>query len=425
MHPAAWLSTNLLFCTLYAGLESVEDIFTSNNSPISSSSSIDSIPYAILDIGSGDVNGNMHDALRESSFGGVNSTKSYVYLGLDVQGGPNVDIALESPDSPWPIENESMDMVISSSALEHDDFFWETFVKMSQVLKPGGLIFLNLPVSSGLHRYPVDNYRFFADSAHALRKWALRSGQRIHVIFSEMDDQDVNMIFWKSKLKNEATGDILTQDEDIHVHRWQKVFRNFEISLLIQSAMEREVATVLRGSLQYPFTTLSSERYTSLMSTYAEEKRTSDSSRYHGEESLPDSVHRHLNSMNMAEIVSATRSTKDTFSALFDTDLHVTSFAFVARVSICFISFPICRLRGESYPPPNELVSHISMNISLHGFSDVCGQCWEPPSYLTLLLTPEDVAHPSNIVGYLSGLAHEGWAQSMVDALHLPLIKNN
>jgi hypothetical protein len=38
---------------------------------------------------------------------------------------------------------------------ESADFFWETFLEMMHVLRPGGFLYLNVPSKAPVHRYPV------------------------------------------------------------------------------------------------------------------------------------------------------------------------------------------------------------------------------------------------------------------------------
>jgi SAM-dependent methyltransferase len=54
--------------------------------------------------------------------------------------------------------------------------FWLLFLEMLRIIKPGGLLYLNVPSNGSFHRYPVDCWRFYPDSAKALVTWAKRSG---------------------------------------------------------------------------------------------------------------------------------------------------------------------------------------------------------------------------------------------------------
>ena len=97
------------------------------------------------------------------------------FVSLDSDRLAGADVFLEDPYT-FPVESESLDIVISSSCFEHSEMFWLTFNETMRVLKPGGLFYLNAPSAGQWHRYPVDCWRFYPDSAKALVKWAKRSG---------------------------------------------------------------------------------------------------------------------------------------------------------------------------------------------------------------------------------------------------------
>lgn len=97
------------------------------------------------------------------------------YIGVDLHQVPGVDIVLDDPYI-LPFEDNSMDFVISSSCFEHSEFFWLNFTETLRVLKPSGLFYLNAPSNGAFHRFPVDCWRFFPDSGHALVNWGKRNG---------------------------------------------------------------------------------------------------------------------------------------------------------------------------------------------------------------------------------------------------------
>ena len=97
------------------------------------------------------------------------------YIGVDFQAGLNVDIVLDDPYK-LPIDDNSIDYVISSSCFEHSEFFWLSFLEITRVLKPGGLFYLNAPSNGSFHRFPVDCWRFYPDSAMSLVKWSKKNG---------------------------------------------------------------------------------------------------------------------------------------------------------------------------------------------------------------------------------------------------------
>lgn len=83
----------------------------------------------VLDVGSGDINGN-NRYLFEGCF----------YTGVDVCAGPNVDIV--APIHEAGIATTSIDTIISTEMLEHDPNFKDSVAAMFRILRPGGLMLL-------------------------------------------------------------------------------------------------------------------------------------------------------------------------------------------------------------------------------------------------------------------------------------------
>lgn len=119
----------------------------------------------IIEIGSRDVNGSFRE-LCPSKF---------KYIGVDFCAGKNVDIILKDSYH-LPFKNESIDIIISSSCLEHSEMFWITFLEALRILKPNGLFYINAPSRGSYHRYPIDCWRFYPDSGLALITWGKRNG---------------------------------------------------------------------------------------------------------------------------------------------------------------------------------------------------------------------------------------------------------
>ncbi|MGF6371290.1 SAM-dependent methyltransferase [Paraburkholderia sp. RAU6.4a] len=136
----------------------------------------------IVDIGSQDVNGSLRSV----------APRGCEYIGLDFVGGKGVDIVLTDPYS-LPVPENSIDVIVCSSCMEHSEFFWLLFLEMQRLLKPEGIVYLNVPSNGNFHRYPVDCWRFFPDSGVALQNWARRSGYKTTLIesFTGIQKQDV------------------------------------------------------------------------------------------------------------------------------------------------------------------------------------------------------------------------------------------
>lgn len=126
---------------------------------------IDISNLKIVEIGSLNVNG----ALRDVAPTNAN------YIGLDFAEGNGVDIVIDDPYH-LPLDDNSADIVVSSSCFEHSEFFWLVFLEVMRVLKKDGVFYLNAPSNGFFHQWPVDCWRFYPDAGHALVNWAKRNG---------------------------------------------------------------------------------------------------------------------------------------------------------------------------------------------------------------------------------------------------------
>ncbi len=119
--------------------------------------------YDVLDFGSQRAgNGHTH---RE-----VLTGYDVDYTGVDVTAGENVDLVMRKPYR-VPMKSNSVDLVITGSAFEHIPFPWASFLEISRVVKPGGLIFLTAPSRGHIH-WEIDCWRYYPDSMRALAAFA-------------------------------------------------------------------------------------------------------------------------------------------------------------------------------------------------------------------------------------------------------------
>jgi len=127
----------------------------------------------ILDVGALDVNGTLRDFCPPGAS----------YLGTDMAAGKGVDLVLKDPHS-FPFEDNSFDVILSSSCFEHDAMFWLTFAEACRTLAKNGLFYINVPSNGIYHAYPHDIWRFYPDSGVALEKWGRRCGHDIYLVES-------------------------------------------------------------------------------------------------------------------------------------------------------------------------------------------------------------------------------------------------
>ncbi len=83
----------------------------------------------VLDVGSGDINGNNRDLFPVTA----------TYVGNDMVPGPNVTAVCKTSALPFPAN--TFDVVVSSECFEHDPEWRESLVKIWDMLKPCGLFF--------------------------------------------------------------------------------------------------------------------------------------------------------------------------------------------------------------------------------------------------------------------------------------------
>ena len=154
MHPTALHNCQHFFTTYFSDVEVTK-------------------PKTVVEIGSQNVNGGLRDTIPHF----------FEYIGVDFVNGPGVDVVLDDPYK-FPFDDDSQDVVISSSCFEHSEFFWITFLECMRILKPSGLFYLNAPSNGEFHRYPIDCWRFYPDSGRALSKWANTKGMNTTVLES-------------------------------------------------------------------------------------------------------------------------------------------------------------------------------------------------------------------------------------------------
>ena len=121
----------------------------------------------VVDIGGKNVNGSLR-----TFFENLNMK----YICVDMEEHDSVDIIVK-PGEKLPFDNNSIDLIVSTSCFEHDPCFWLTFKEMTQIIKDSGYIYINAPTSGPYHCYPGDNWRFYSDAGQALAYW---SGIQMH-----------------------------------------------------------------------------------------------------------------------------------------------------------------------------------------------------------------------------------------------------
>lgn len=87
---------------------------------------------------------------------------------FDATPGPHVD--LTGDIHALPIPDASFDCVFCTGTLEHVARPWDAVRELSRVLKPGGMVHVDVPFIQGYHPDPVDYWRFTLDGLCLLCK---------------------------------------------------------------------------------------------------------------------------------------------------------------------------------------------------------------------------------------------------------------
>lgn len=111
----------------------------------------------VVDVGSLDVNGTYKSLMPDN----------WVYTGVDMVAGRNVDIVMSDPYK-LPFSDNSVNIVISGQCFEHVARPWLMIKEMARILDPGGHCFITAPAKMHLHSYPHDYWRIYPEGMRVL-----------------------------------------------------------------------------------------------------------------------------------------------------------------------------------------------------------------------------------------------------------------
>ncbi len=133
----------------------------------------------LLEVGSQNVNGSLRDSVSFLN----------LWVGVDIEAGEGVDIVLEDPNK-FPFEDETFDLIVSTSAFEHNQFFWKTLAEMGRVLKTNGYMYICAPSNGMFHRFPTDIFRFYPDAGMAFVNWLNENSTEFYLVESFVAEQN-------------------------------------------------------------------------------------------------------------------------------------------------------------------------------------------------------------------------------------------
>lgn len=113
-----------------------------------------------------DVGGRALVADKDRSYRPIWEDVAEKYLIADLVAGVNVDLPMPGPYT-LPLEDETIDLVVSGQTLEHVKNPFRSVAEMTRVLKTGSHIILIAP-STGPRHDSIDCWRFMDDSFKAI-----------------------------------------------------------------------------------------------------------------------------------------------------------------------------------------------------------------------------------------------------------------
>lgn len=115
----------------------------------------------VIEVGSGDVNGSLRPIIE--------SWKPALYVGVDVQHYPGVDVVCNVADIVKEFGEEVFDIVVSTELLEHVRDWRKAISNMKRVCNPGGvLIITTRSYGFGYHGFPYDFWRYEVEDMRAI-----------------------------------------------------------------------------------------------------------------------------------------------------------------------------------------------------------------------------------------------------------------
>jgi hypothetical protein len=85
---------------------------------------------------------------------------SNVYVGVDLEAGPNVDVVADLTRQGHGLQNNAFALVICCSVLEHVKKPWLFAPVVSDLVKLGGHLYISVPWVWPYHAFPDDYYRY-------------------------------------------------------------------------------------------------------------------------------------------------------------------------------------------------------------------------------------------------------------------------
>jgi SAM-dependent methyltransferase len=123
----------------------------------------------VLEVGSRDICGSARRWFTKDGQQKEPTARFPEYIGIDIVPGALVDVIMNAHELRF--DSSSFDVVISTSALEHDDQPFTTLNEIQRVLKPSGYFILTVPSWKGCPPHCEHDYwRFMPEGVRLLLK---------------------------------------------------------------------------------------------------------------------------------------------------------------------------------------------------------------------------------------------------------------
>lgn len=123
----------------------------------------------VLEVGSRDICGSARRWFTKDGQQKEPTERFPEYVGIDIVEGALVDEIVNAHALVARFGAESFDVVISTSALEHDDAFWVTMWQIRKILRSGGYLILTVPSWKGCPPHCEHDYwRFMPEGVREM-----------------------------------------------------------------------------------------------------------------------------------------------------------------------------------------------------------------------------------------------------------------
>lgn len=142
----------------------------------------------ILEFGSLDINGSVRSVLQQNAS---------LYLGVDVQAGPGVDVVADAETFSYPQE---FDIVVCCEVFEHTPRWREIISNSHHLLRTGGLFISTMagegrPPHSAIDENPIRDWEYYAN----VGAWELKRCIQPLFAFYNIDYSGFDLRCWAVK----------------------------------------------------------------------------------------------------------------------------------------------------------------------------------------------------------------------------------